>query len=108
MNKTFYPIDNKIIIKLTKTENLSSGGVIIPDTAAEKLSLGEVIAIGPGLVTINGDRLQMQCKVGDMVIFPKYELRKFEYLDIEYATIKESELITIVKNEKEIIENLNL
>ncbi len=66
------PLGNIVVIKPGKKEDVSKGGVIIPDTAQEKSSEGKVIAVGPGRITPDGKREKVDVKPGDIVIFPKF------------------------------------
>ena len=66
------PLGIIVVIKPGKKEDVSKGGVIIPDTAQEKSSEGKVIAVGPGRMTPDGKREKVDVKPGDIVIFPKF------------------------------------
>lgn len=88
--------DDKVIIKPNGAESITSGGVIIPDTAQEDTMIGEVISIGPGRYDFNGKRVPMDTAVGDLVVFPKFGPMKFEYNDEQYIIAKEGELLARV------------
>jgi chaperonin GroES len=66
------PLGDRIIVKRIEEEEKSKGGIIIPDTAKEKPQQGEVIAVGTGKLTDKGERIPMEIKVGDRVLFGKY------------------------------------
>jgi len=66
------PLGNIVVIRPGLKEDVSKGGVIIPDAAQEKSSEGEVVAVGPGRITPDGKREEMDVKVGDTVIYPKF------------------------------------
>lgn len=91
-----YPIGDKVVIKRVDDGDVTSGGVIIPDTTQEALIKGEVIAVGPGMQLISGSRGNMQCKVGDTVVFQKHGARKVELEGEEYLVIREPDLETII------------
>lgn len=66
------PLGNIVVIRPDLKEDVSKGGVIIPDAAQEKSSEGEIVAVGPGRVTPEGKREPIDVKVGDTVIYPKF------------------------------------
>ena len=66
------PLNDRVLVKRLESEERTAGGLFIPDTAKEKPSKGEVIAVGPGKVADNGQRIAMAVKVGDSVLFNKY------------------------------------
>ena len=91
-----YPISDKVVIKKTDGEDITSGGVIMPDTSQEAVITGEVVAVGPGQLLISGSRGHMQCKVGDTVLFLKHSARKTEIDGEEFLIIREPDLETII------------
>ena len=91
-----YPIGDKVAIKKLDPEDVTSGGVILPDTTQEGTVRGEVIAVGPGLMLISGTMGEMQCKVGDIVILPKHGAKKLELKGEEILLIREADLETII------------
>lgn len=93
----FLPIEDNVVIQQITDTGQTSGGVIIPDTTQEGTLQGQVIATGPGRNLENGDRARMQCKVGDVVIYPKFGAREVEIDGEEYLIIKEKELLTIIE-----------
>jgi chaperonin GroES len=66
------PLHDRVLVKPFKPEEVTSGGIIIPDTAKEKPVQGEVLAVGNGKVTENGSNIPMTVKEGDMVLFAKF------------------------------------
>ncbi len=91
-----YPISDKVVIKKTDADEVTSGGVIMPDTTQEAVITGEVVAVGPGQLLLSGSRGHMQCKVGDTVVFLKHSARKTEIEGDEYLIIREPDLETII------------
>ena len=91
-----YPISDKVVIKKTDGEDITSGGVIMPDTSQEAVITGEVVAVGPGQLLISGSRGHMQCKVCDTVLFLKHSARKTEIDGEEFLIIREPDLETII------------
>lgn len=98
----FNPIGDRVIIKPLDPDEITKGGVILPDIAQEGSSLGEVVSIGPGAWLQNGDRAVMQCEIGDKVYYPKFGAKEIECGDEDYVIIRETEIFTIFgeKNEK--------
>ena len=92
-----YPISNKIVLKPLETIGQTQGGVILPDIEQEGTIMGTVTATGPGLLLANGKRGPMQVKVDDIVVFPKYQAKKFEVNEEEHYIINETEVLTIVE-----------
>ena len=91
-----YPIGDKVVVRKLDDADVTSGGVIMPDTTQEAVIRGEVIAVGPGQLLISGSRGHMQCKVGDVVVFLKHSARKTELEGEEYLIIREPDLETII------------
>ena len=93
----FLPIEDNLIIQKVTDDGQTSGGVIIPDTTQEGTLQGVVIAVGPGRNLENGERTRMQCKVDDVIVYPKYGAKELEIDGEEYMIIKEKELLTILE-----------
>ena len=66
------PLNDRLLVKRLKEEEKTAGGIIIPDSAKEKPAEGEVIAVGPGKTNDKGERVALQVKSGDRVLFSKY------------------------------------
>ena len=94
MPRSFQPLGDRVVVKPSEKEDVSKGGIIIPDSANERPQEGEVIAIGPGRVADDGKRIPMELGVGDMVLYSKYagtELKESE--DEEYLVLRESDIL---------------
>ena len=89
------PLENRVVIAPLEEETKSSR-IIIPDDAKEKPMEGMVIAVGPGLVTINGETMQMRLKEGDKVLYSKFVGVEITYDNIDYLVMKESEVLAIL------------
>jgi len=107
MSKLFEPIKDKVIIKAFTYSNTLASGVILPDIAQESLNIGKIEAVGPGLLLPNGSYDPPQCKIGDVVVFPKYGAYHFEIGDDKYVSLREQDLITII-TDTSILDKLNL
>ncbi len=81
--------------KQSEAEEKTSGGIYLPDTAKEKPQEGEVIAVGPGRVLENGQRLTPELKVGDRVIFAKYSGTEVKIEAEEYLILRDSDILAV-------------
>ena len=90
----FKPLGNRIIVeRLEKDEEMSAGGIYIPDTAKEKPQEGKVLAVGPGRLSDDGKRIPMEVAVGDTVIFSKYGGTEYTDGDTEYLVLREDDVL---------------
>ena len=96
----FRPLHDRVLIKVLESEEKTSGGIIIPDTAKEKPQEGEVVAVGPGLKNDNGKVAPMDVKVGDVVLFGKWSGTDVKIDGKEYSIMKESDIMGISKSKK--------
>ena len=96
----FRPLHDRVLIKVLDSEEKTSGGIIIPDTAKEKPQEGEVVAAGPGAKTEDGKISPMDVKVGDIVLFGKWSGTEVKIDGTEYSIMKESDIMGISKNKK--------
>jgi len=93
MAEKLQPTADRIVVKPVKKEEMTKGGIIIPDTAKEKPQEGEVVAVGPGRITDDGKRIPMDLKVGDHVIYAKYGGSEIKIDDIEMIILRESDIL---------------
>ena len=96
----FRPLHDRVLIKVLESEEKTSGGIIIPDTAKEKPQEGEVVAVGPGATNEAGKLAPMDVKVGDVVLFGKWSGTEVKIDGKEYSIMKESDIMGISKNKK--------
>ena len=92
----FTPLHDKVLVKRTEEEEKSAGGIILPSSASEKPSQGEVIAVGPGKKTENGDVSPVGVAVGDTVIFGQYGGNEIKIDGDEYLILSESDIFGVV------------
>ncbi len=91
---TFKPLGNRVVIEpLESEEQVSAGGIYIPDTAKEKPQEGKVVAIGPGKLTDDGNRVAMDVAVGDVVVYSKYAGTEYKEGEIEYLVLREDDIL---------------
>ena len=96
----FRPLHDRVLIKVLDSEEKTSGGIIIPDTAKEKPQEGEVVAVGPGAKSEDGKISPMDVKVGDIVLFGKWAGTEVKIDGIEYSIMKESDIMGVSKSKK--------
>ena len=94
------PLGDRIVVRVIEELERTKGGIVLPDTAKEKPQEAEVLAIGPGGRNEKGDRVPMEVKVGDRVIFAKYSGTEFKQDDEEYLILRESDVLAVVVREK--------
>ena len=93
---SFNPLGNRVVIEpIESDEQVSAGGIYIPDTAKEKPQEGKVVAAGPGRLTDEGNRVPMDVKVGDTVVYSKYSGTEYRQGDIEYLVLREDDILFI-------------
>ena len=92
----FRPLADRIIVKRTKEEEKSKGGIIIPDTAKEKPVEGLVVAVGAGKILKNGKVHPLDVKAGDRVLFGKYSGTEVKLDGEEFLIMKESDIMGVI------------
>jgi len=92
----FRPMDDRVLVEPSEAEGMTSGGIILPDTAREKPQRGKVIASGPGKLLDSGKRGEMSVRVGDEVFYGKYSGTEVEFGPDKYVVIRENDILAIV------------
>jgi chaperonin GroES len=87
------PLADRLVVKPTQKEEMTKGGIYLPDTAKEKPQEGEVVAVGPGKITDDGKRIAMDLKVGDKVIYSKYGGSEIKIDDVDMIILRESDIL---------------
>lgn len=90
------PLGDRVIITALPQEEMTKGGIILPDTAKEKPQQGEVVAVGKGKISDTGETVPMTVKAGDKVLYGKYSGTEVKIDGIEYLIVKESEILAII------------
>jgi chaperonin GroES len=93
----FRPLHDRVVVERIDAEERSTGGIIIPDTAKEKPSQGEVIAVGPGGRDENGKLIPIDLKPGDRVLFGKWSGTEVKIDGVEYLIMKESDIMGVLE-----------
>lgn len=91
------PLGDKIIVERLAAEEVTKGGIVLPDSAKEKPKEGKVIAVGPGRVCDDGERSKMQLKKGDHVLFTSYAGTEVKYGADEYLIMTEDDVLAVVE-----------
>ena len=93
MGSEIHPLGERILVKPTAREEVSRGGIVLPDTIKEKPQEGKVIAVGEGKRNDKGERIPMDVKVGDIVIYAKYGGTEIKIEDDDYIILRESDIL---------------
>ena len=91
----FRPLHDQVVVKRIDAEEKSAGGIIIPDTAKEKPSQGEIIAVGPGGRDENGKLIPIDLKTGEVVLFGKWSGTEVKIDSVDYLIMKESDIMGV-------------
>jgi chaperonin GroES len=91
------PLGDRLVAKPVEQEEQTSSGIYLPETAKEKPQQAEVIAVGPGARDEDGDRISMDVKVGDIVLYARYSGTSVKLNGSEYLILKESDVLAIVE-----------
>ena len=92
----FRPLHDRVVIKRTEEDTTSAGGIVIPDSATEKPSKGEVVAVGNGKMLENGEVRKLALKVGDKVLFGKYSGTEVKVDDDDLLVMREDDIMAII------------
>ncbi len=87
------PLGDRVVIKPTPKEEVSKGGIVLPDTAKEKPQEGKIIAVGPGRLTEDGNRIPLEVKKGDKVIYSRYAGTEFKLDGEELIIMREGDIL---------------
>jgi len=87
------PLADRLVVKPIEREEVTKGGIVLPDTAREKPQEGKVIAVGPGRLSEDGKRIAMDVKVGDVVIYARYGGTEYKIEDEEVMILRESDIL---------------
>ena len=87
------PLGDRVVVKPLPKEDVTKGGIVLPDTAKEKPQEGTVLAVGPGKLTDDGKRIAMDVKVGDVVVYAKYGGTEIKENGDELIILRESDIL---------------
>ncbi|MBF0969179.1 co-chaperone GroES [Xylanimonas cellulosilytica] len=97
MSISIKPLEDRIVIRQVEAEQTTASGLVIPDTAKEKPQEGEVIAVGPGRVDDKGNRIPVDVKVGDVVIYSRYGGTEVKYDGQEFQILSSRDVLAVVE-----------
>jgi chaperonin GroES len=90
------PLEDKILVKANEAETTTASGLVIPDTAKEKPQEGTVIAVGAGRISESGDRIPVDVKEGDVVIYSKYGGTEIKHGGEEYLLLSARDVLAVI------------
>jgi len=91
------PLGDRVLVKRLEQEEVTKGGIIIPDSAKEKPMKGEVIAVGPGKIGDDGKHLKMHVDKGDLVLFNKYAGTEIKVDDEDFLVMREDDILAVIE-----------
>ena len=90
------PLADRVVVKPLEIEEAKVGSIYIPDTAKEKPQEGEIVAVGSGKVSDNGEKVDMEVKVGDKILYGKYSGTEVSVDGVDYLIMRESDILAII------------
>ena len=90
------PLSDRVVVEPAPAEDVSTGGIILPDTAQEKPQQGTVVAAGPGKVSDSGKNVAMEVKKGDRILYGKYSGTEFSFEGTDYLIMRESDILAVL------------
>ena len=90
------PLGDRVVVKPLGREEVTKSGIVLPDTATEKPQQGEVLAVGPGRILDSGERVGVEIKAGDRILFAKYSGTEFKFDQDDYLILREADVLAIV------------
>lgn len=97
MTMKIRPLHDRVVVRRLEDERTTAGGIVIPDSAAEKPMRGEIVAIGAGKTLENGDVRALAVKVGDVILFGKYSGTEIKINGQELVVMREDDIMAIVE-----------
>ena len=91
------PLEDKIVVQASEAETTTASGLVIPDTAKEKPQEGTVLAVGPGRIDDNGNRVPLDVSIGDVVLYSKYGGTEVKYGGEEYLVLSARDVLAIIE-----------
>ena len=90
------PLGERVVIEVAESDVKTASGIVLPDTAKEKPQKGKVVAVGAGKLLENGQRAEVEVKVGDNVLYSKYSGTEVKVDDKDYLVVRESDILAVL------------
>jgi chaperonin GroES len=87
------PLDDRVVVQALDAEDVTAGGIVLPDSAKEKPQRGKILAVGPGRLMESGDRCEISVVIGDEVLFGKYGGTDIEVEGVDVKILRESDIL---------------
>lgn len=97
MSLSLKPLGDRVVVKPIEQEEVTAGGIMLPDTAKEKPQKGEILAVGPGNRNDSGERIELDVKVGDKVLYAKYAGTEIKLDGEKVLVLRESDILAIIE-----------
>ncbi|MGM8216736.1 co-chaperone GroES [Bacillaceae bacterium W0354] len=91
------PLGDRVVVEVLEQEEKTASGIVLPDSAKEKPQEGKVVAVGSGHLTDNGEKVALEVKVGDQVIYSKFAGTEVKQGDKEYLVLRESDILAVIE-----------
>ncbi|MFC7441597.1 co-chaperone GroES [Laceyella putida] len=91
------PLGDRVVLEAVEKEEKTASGIVLPETAKEKPQEGRIVAVGAGRIDEKGNRIALEVKEGDLVIFSKYAGTEVKYGEKEYLILRESDILAVVE-----------
>jgi len=91
------PLGDRVVVKPLASEEVTKSGIVLPDTAKEKPQEGEVVAVGSGRLLDSGERVPIDLKAGDKVLFSKYAGNEVKIDEVEYLILREMDILGVME-----------
>jgi chaperonin GroES len=96
-NVKLQPLGDRVVVEREESEEVTAGGIVLPDTAKDKPARGHVISVGPGRTLDDGSRSEMQVKPGERVLFSSYAGETFKVGDDELLLMREDDILAVIE-----------
>jgi chaperonin GroES len=91
------PLGDRVVVERDESEEVTAGGIVLPDTAKDKPARGKVVSVGDGRLLEDGTRAEFQVKVGDHILFSSYAGDEFKIDDRELVLMREEDILAIIE-----------
>lgn len=92
------PLADRVLVKPIEQQEVKKGSIIIPDTAKEKPQEGEIVAVGTGRISEKGEKIDLEVKIGDKILYGKYSGTEVKVTDEDYLIMRESDILAIINS----------